>query len=179
NQAMGYLSLFSSRENLSWSLRLDVKARDTHWTTANLTPSLALTYSSDIFHLRTDTAYKYVFAHEDRQSHQEFFHVSEARLDLENLPELIVSLDLTQRDYAPRRTLRADAGLNLRFSRFTVVPAYHYFDVDEIGLHRLDCLASWNPKPQISIGVYTSHEYPLEDQNRFTLGLQSSLRFDF
>ncbi len=179
NQAMGYLAASGEKGDLAWFARLDGKTRDIHWTTANFVPSAGISYRTDRFHLRTDMAYKYVFAHEDRQSHQEFFHVSEARLDMKNLPEIILSLVLRNREHSPKRTLEANAGLQFRLSSFALVPAYHYSNCDEAKIHKLDFLASWNPRPQVILGLYSSYEYPQKDQNRFTLGLQSSLRLDF
>ncbi|MFO8145339.1 MAG: hypothetical protein R6T89_06410 [Candidatus Syntrophosphaera sp.] len=179
NQAMGYVAVSGKNKDLIWMIRLDGKARDTHWTTANITPSVSCSYDADIISLHTDTAFKQVFAHEDRQSHQEFFHISETRLNMKNFPGIVICLDFSRREHAPRRRLGLKAALDLKISGFAIIPAYHYINVDDNDIHQLDCLASWNPRPQISFGVYTSYEYPQEDQSRITLGLQSSLRFDF
>lgn len=179
NLAMGYLGIHKSGADLNYRLRLDASARDTHWTSPQVLPSLAFGYAKNAFEIRSDAAWNHIFAYQGESAKEEYFGSAELGFRPKKLPALILGIRYLDRDHAPRRSLSFDSALQQNWGKLSLIPGYSYQKSDKASSWQLDLLAQYQLFPQNTIGIYAVYEQFTPSQACYRVGLQSSLRLDF
>lgn len=180
NQAMASAGINCLKDSsLSWGLSVDASARDTHWNTPQVMPSLLIGFRYAGLHLRSDLAYKHIFPWDGNSLKQEYFASGEALFDTRSLPNLILSATYLFQDHAPKRQLRLQAALEQAWGRFTISPSYSHLESDEEALNRFNTLIAWNFHSENRVSVYYQYDGQTQNQARHSFGVQSSLRLDF
>lgn len=179
NQALGYAGVKIGGTNLNYSLRLDTSARDTHWTSPQVMPSLSVLYRSQAFEFRSDAAWNHVFPRSDVSSKEEYFGSAELSFRPAELPALRLGIRYLDRDHAPRKSIVLYSAAQQNWGNISLSPGFRWQEIDNVTSWQLDLLSQYQIFPENSIGIFAVYEHFTPGQACYRIGLQSSLRLDF
>jgi len=178
NQAMAGLRQSYRFSGGSISLDARISARDTHWNTPSVLPSISGDYTAGQFSIRADAGINLLPAFENEPYRQEVFAASGISVGSVALLQVHLGGQYSRREFYPFEAWRTNFGLEKQVGKLCIAPALDIRGLDDTRLYELSVLGNWKIVRGFEAGMFYKYGFGDDAEKSHSVGLQSSLRLD-
>jgi hypothetical protein len=179
NQAIARLdhSFYIPGGSVSGGVRLC--ARDTRWNTPSAFPVLSADYKAGSVTTKLVLAANLMPAFENEPARSEYFTAGEIVISVPWMTDITMGGSFAKREFYPFETWRMNLGITSKTGDIAISPVLDIQAMDDARSWKLLVLGEWEFALRNRIGFYYTYGFGNDVQKSHSVGLQSSLRFDF